>query len=138
MKLIQRMMRSIGIGSFAFLLFKLVSQTHEITRNEILFVFFLSAFIGVVSLIERIEKLNYLQIILLHFISTYAFSYFLLVLLNGSVSVHFERYTITFVSIYFIVWLCLIIRNFLRARLLNKRIQIINTRHSGISGKKEE
>ena len=126
MKLIQRMMRSIGIGSFAFLLFKLVSQTHEITRNEILFVFFLSAFIGVVSLIERIEKLNYLQIILL------------LVLLNGSVSVHFERYTLTFVSIYFIVWLCLIIRNFLRARLLNKRIQIINTRHSGISGKKEE
>ncbi len=138
MDIFQRIAKGIGIGSFLLLLYKLLFREQVITEREILFVLFLSVFIGGATAINRIEKLNYLSIVLIHLISTYIFSYFLSFVLNGELPVNIRSYTLTFVSIYAIVWVSLVGRNYLRAKLLNKKIQTINTRHSGNSTKKEE
>lgn len=121
MKLLNRLSIGLGIGSFVYLLTLYYNhQINTVTRRDIISVFIISIFAGVMTILFDIEKLNYLMALILHFISI-NIVVFVIAKLSGWITKDFTIfYFFNAFIIYLLSWSITIIRNRLSAKELNK------------------
>ena len=121
MKLLNRLSIGLGIGSFVYLLTLYYNhQINTVTRRDIISVFIISIFAGVMTILFDIEKLNYLMALILHFISI-NIVVFIISKLNGWITKDFTIfYFFNAFIIYLLSWSITIIRNRISIKELNK------------------
>lgn len=122
-EILKRNALGIGLSSFIILLSKLIFQVETITPIEIGFNFLIAIVVSNLSFLDHIERLNYWQITLFHFIGTYIFliaGYFYLYPFKQT---NFFDFSLNVVIIYIIIWLLFVTKNFLIAKQLNRQLK---------------
>lgn len=118
MKLLSRISTGLGIGSFVYLLIQYAKHPADIIS-----VFIISAFTGIMTILFDIEKISYLVALILHFISI-NIVVFILSKFNGWIN---DNYSITYLFssavIYFISWSIVIIKNRINTKELNRMLK---------------
>ncbi|MFC0232394.1 DUF3021 family protein [Vagococcus entomophilus] len=77
MNVYNRIAVGLGIGSFVYLASLLFKDSVSITRESILFVFLISIFIGVTSVLFDYEQFSFNLALVLHFVAVSAFTWIL-------------------------------------------------------------
>ncbi|MDU4911998.1 DUF3021 domain-containing protein [Clostridium baratii] len=121
MKLLNRLSVGLGIGSFIYLLTLYYNhQINTVTRRDIIGVFIISIFAGVMTILFDIEKLNYLIALILHFILI-NIVVCVIAKLNEWITKDFTIfYFFNAFIIYLLSWSIIIIRNRISAKELNE------------------
>lgn len=69
MDMIQRCFKSLGIGSFIYLLVLLFNNGAVVDASAIVYVFLLSIFVGISSYIFNVDALNFVVCLLIHYLT---------------------------------------------------------------------
>ncbi|GAP00495.1 DUF3021 domain-containing protein [Fructobacillus ficulneus] len=100
----KRMTTGAGYGATAYLLILFVTgTTRVVTNTDILAILIMSALIGLLTFLFRLDSLSYLAAVVLHFFGTLA-----LVLMTQNLAHSFSmgwQFWLIFVTTYVVIWL---------------------------------
>ncbi len=130
--LLKKMIIGIGFGSFFYLIFSLfvVHDVTTITISSCLIVMLMSALIGTYSILFKIERLNFISALSIHFLLTFLTvaisAYWCHWLANLS---ELPRFFPQVLIIYIIIWLIVSVFDDRQIHDMNQKLQKRNTGH---------
>ncbi|WP_057876991.1 DUF3021 family protein [Liquorilactobacillus aquaticus] len=123
MEWFKRIFNGLGIGSFVYMSLLLLHRINTVTENDVVFVFALSSFVGVTTVIFEIESLSFLSSLVIHYLSVLVF----IVILNLIFGLYFNYLHIvantTF--IYVFSYIVVTIKFFFTTRQINVSLKQI-------------
>ncbi|KRL38970.1 DUF3021 family protein [Liquorilactobacillus uvarum] len=73
MEWFKRIFNGLGIGSFVYMSLLLLHRINTVTANDVVFVFVLSCFVGITTVIFEIESLSFLSSLIIHYLGVLIF-----------------------------------------------------------------
>ncbi|WP_265459444.1 DUF3021 family protein [Enterococcus sp. HY326] len=120
MKWHKRIIGGLELGSFIYLLLCLLGDGVLVSPKTVLMVFAISAFVGLTTVLFDLEKLNFLQALIIHYLLVSAF-----VIASFAIFYRIEnllQFWLNLTGIYVISYLVMMVKTKLTARQLNEQL----------------
>lgn len=120
---VKRLITGLGVGAFVFLLLLLVQGGQFVTPKVIIYVFVISALVGISTVVFEIDKLSYFRALCLHYVMV-------AIIVTGLDTLFFGidniwRLLLGITEVYIVAYVVTLIQMKVTARQLNKTLEQI-------------